>query len=139
MTATTLSIPRFAPSLSQQLVIILNVLRIVPLPNLGKSNLRRVLRSRLAVAGGEQRERVACEDEPAGGRERLRPRPNNLHLECFYRSVASLLACQGQVLTEDQKRLMIERVHANETGIQNKTYKYRRCLRLYRTPSSDAT
>lgn len=30
---------------------------------------------------------------------------------------------QAKCFTEDQKRLMVERVRANETGIQNKTYK----------------
>lgn len=30
---------------------------------------------------------------------------------------------KAKCFTEDEKRLMIERVRANETGIQNKTYK----------------
>ena len=41
---------------------------------------------------------------------------------------------KAKCFTEDQKRLMIERVRANETGIQNKTYKRRQVIEALSDP-----
>jgi hypothetical protein len=41
---------------------------------------------------------------------------------------------KAKCFTEDQKRLMIERVRANETGIQNKTYKIYQMLETIKDP-----
>jgi hypothetical protein len=41
---------------------------------------------------------------------------------------------KAKCFSEDQKRLMIERVRANETGIQNKTYKRYQMLEAVSDP-----
>jgi hypothetical protein len=41
---------------------------------------------------------------------------------------------KAKCFSEDQKRLMIERVRANETGIQNKTYKTYQMLETIKDP-----
>lgn len=41
---------------------------------------------------------------------------------------------KAKCFDEDQKRMMIERVRANETGIQNKTYKRYQMLEAIRDP-----
>ena len=41
---------------------------------------------------------------------------------------------KAKCFNEDQKRLMIERVRANETGIQNRTYKRYQMLETIRDP-----
>lgn len=40
----------------------------------------------------------------------------------------------AKCFTEDEKRLMIERVRANETGIQNKTYKAYQVVETLKDP-----
>jgi hypothetical protein len=41
---------------------------------------------------------------------------------------------KARCFSEDQKRMMIERVRANETGIQNKTYKKYQMLETVKDP-----
>ena len=41
---------------------------------------------------------------------------------------------KAKCFTEDQKRMMVERVRTNETGIQNKTYKTYQALETVKDP-----